>query len=227
MSDDDVPPPVRDAHKRPRRPQPTRGRLATSSPSAAMSANAAAAATPRRLDPRFDALFGRADARAFEQNYGFLREAQAKEEADRRFRIKCLKCIIRRCELEDAGEDLEEYDLSDCEQEVFGPDHQRELRELKLTPPQRLYGELEQLQRASQLYTAQSHDASVKDRRSRVKKELLRKEVTAVKAGAKAKPFFPKRAALKRAVLADTFERLNEKGGSAAVDRYLVRKRKK
>ncbi|CAC9442012.1 conserved hypothetical protein [Leishmania infantum JPCM5] len=220
---DDGPPPVHDAHKRPRRTTSSRG--AKSSTNTASSVTSAVA--QRRIDPRFDPMFGRADKRMFEQNYGFLREAEEKEEAERRFRIKCLRCVIRRCELEEAGEDLDEYDLSDYEQEVFGEDHQRELREMKLTPPQRLYAELEQLQRASQLYVSKTRDASVKDRRSSVKQELLRKEVVAVKAGRKARPYFPKRAEVKRAMTADTFSRLNDKGGKAAVDRYVIRKRKK
>ncbi|KAG5487536.1 hypothetical protein LSCM1_07493 [Leishmania martiniquensis] len=223
MHDDDGPPPARDAHKRPRRSAPPRG----ASGDVGKASSVTSTVVQRRVDPRFDPMFGRADARMFEQNYGFLREAEAKEEEERRFRIKCLKCIIRRCELEEAGEDLDEYDLSDHEQEVFGADHARELREMKLTPPQQLYAELEQLQRASQLYVSKTRDASIKERRSRVRKELLRKEVMAVKSGTKARPYFPKRAEVKRAVAADTFSRLNEKGGKAAVDRYIIRKRKR
>ncbi|KAL7698769.1 rRNA biogenesis protein RRP36 [Lotmaria passim] len=216
MSEDEGPPPVQDAHKKPRRP------LSHQSG----GVNNANAAT-KRVDPRFDPMLGRADTRHFEQNYKFLREEQEKEEAARRFRMKCLKCIIRRCELEEAGADLEEYDLSDYEQEVFGEDHQRELREMKRTPPQLLYRELEQLQRASQLYVTRTRDSSARDRHAKVKKELLKKEVQAVKAGTKSKPYFPKRAEVKKAMLADTFTHLNEKGGKAAVDRYLIRKRKK
>ncbi|KAG5507939.1 hypothetical protein JIQ42_07233 [Leishmania sp. Namibia] len=223
MSNDDGPPPAHDAHKRPRRSASSRG----ASGSIGTASSTKSAVAQRRVDPRFDPMFGRADKRMFDQNYGFLREAEEREEEERRFRIRCLKCIIRRCELEEAGEDLHEYDLSDYEQEVFGEDHQRELREMKLTPPQRLYAELEQLQRASQLYVSKTRDASVKERRSRVRTQLLRKEVAAVKSGAKARPYFPKRAAVKRAMTADTFSRLNEKGGKAAVDRYIIRKRKK
>lgn len=215
MSDDEGPPPVQDAHKKPKRAFAQRGGTNKKDVLA------------RRVDPRFDPMFGRADARHFEQNYKFLREEEEKEEVNRRFRIKCLKCIIRRCELEEAGEDLDEYDLSDYEQEVFGEDHQRELREMKLTPPQQLYRELEQLQRASQLYISRTRDNSAKDRHASVKKALLKKEVQAVKAGTKTKPYFPKRAEVKKAMLAETFTHLNEKGGKAAVDRYLIRKRKK
>ncbi|GET85708.1 hypothetical protein, conserved [Leishmania tarentolae] len=224
MNNDDGPPPAQDAHKRPRRT--TSSRAASSSSIGAASSSKSALAQ-RPVDPRFDPMFGRADKRMFEQNYGFLREAQEKEEAERRFRIKCLKCIIRRCELEEAGEDLDEYDLSDYEQEVFGEDHQRELREMKLTPPQQLYAELDQLQRASQLYISKTRDAAVKDRRSGVKAALLRKEVAAVKAGKKSKPYFPRRAEVRRAMRADTFSRLNDKGGKAAVDRYVIRKRQR
>ncbi|KAG5511694.1 hypothetical protein JKF63_07291 [Porcisia hertigi] len=223
MGNEDGPPPAHDAHKRPRRATQVRAASGANAPAASVKS----ARSKRRIDPRFDPMFGRADTRLFEQNYGFLRESEAKEEAERRFRIKCLKCVLRRCELEEAGEDLDEYDLSDYEQEVFGEDHQRELREMKLTPPQRLYTELEQLQRASQLYISKTRDASVKDRQSKVRKELLRKEVAAVKTGTKARPHFPKRAEVKRAIMADTFSRLNEKGGQGAVDRYVIRKRKK
>jgi hypothetical protein len=217
--DDDGPPPVHDAHKKPKRSFSQRG--------GGSVGYGKKDAVAQRVDPRFDPMFGRADPRHFEQNYKFLREAQEEEEVQRRFRIKCLKCIIRRCELEEAGEDLDEYDLSDFEQEVFGEDHQRELREMKLTPPSQLYKELEQLQRASQLYTARTRDISAKDRHASVKKSLLKKEVQAVKAGAKAKPYFPKRAEVKKAMLADTFTHLHNKGGKAAVDRYLIRKQQK
>nr|CCM36067.1 hypothetical protein, conserved [Leishmania guyanensis] len=223
MKKGDGPPPAHDAHRRPPRTASLYG--PTSSTGATAAAKSAVAQW--RIDPRFDPMFGRADKRAFEQHYGFLREAEAKEEEERRFRIKCLRCVIRRCELEEVGEDLDDYDLSDYEQEVFGEDHQRELREMKLTPPQRLYAELEQLQRASQLYVSKTRDASVKDRRSSVKKNLLRKEVAAVKAGIKARPYFPKRAEVKRATTADTFSRLHDRGGKAAVERYVIRKRKK
>ncbi|KPA75599.1 hypothetical protein ABB37_08474 [Leptomonas pyrrhocoris] len=217
MSDDDGPPPVHDAHRKPKHPLSKYSRGYGAKKDAVMT----------RVDPRFDSMFGRADARQFEQNYGFLREEAEREEVARRFRVKCLKCIIRRCELEQAGEDLDEYDLSDYEQEVFGEEHQRELREMKLTPPQQLYAELEKLQRESQLYIARTRDNAAKDRHSSVRKELLKKEVQAVKAGTKSKPYFPKRAAVKKAMLADNFTHLNEKGGKAAVDRYLIRKRKK
>lgn len=216
MSDDDGPPPVQDAHRRPRPKAAQRG-----------GGFGAKAVSGSRVDPRFDPMFGRADARHFEQNYKFLREEEEKEEVQRRFRMRCLKCVLRRCELEEAGEDLDEYDLSDYEQEVFGEDHQRELREMKLTPPQHLHTELEQLKRASQLYISRTRDNSAKDRHSSVKKELLKKEVQAVKAGTKSKPYFPKRAEVKKAMLADTFTHLNDKGGKNAVDRYLIRKRKK
>eukprot|EP00796_Vickermania_ingenoplastis_P009128 gene9129-6416_t len=209
MRDDDGPPPAKSARVRPRRAMP-RG-----SSKAGLG------------DPRFDTLHGRADTRAFEHNYKFLREQQEEEEQRRRFRIRCLKCIIRRLELEDAGEDLEEYDLSDTEREVFGEDHLSELAALKRTPPQHIYKELQQLQRESQLYVSQSKDSGVKSRQKSVRKEIIKKEVGAVKAGAKSKPFFPKRSELKRAVLSDTFDRLESVGGKAAVDKYLLSKKKK
>ncbi|KAK7202095.1 hypothetical protein NESM_000278200 [Novymonas esmeraldas] len=229
MSDDDdggAPPPAQDAHRRPRRGS-SHGSSAGPSSRVAAQQQQQQQQRPARVDPRFDSMFGRVDARRVEQNYAFLREAEAQEEVQRRLRIRCLKCVLRRSELEDAGEDLDEYDLSDYEREVFGEDHQRDLWQMKRTPPPHLYAELEQLQRASQLYTAKTRDATVKDRRSRVKQALMKKEVASVKAGVKAKPYFPKKAEVKRAVLADTFVRLNDKGGKAAVDRYVIRKRKK
>lgn len=39
--------------------------------------------------------------------------------------------------------------------------------------------------------------------------------------------FFPKRKELKKAVIADTFDKLQQSGGKAAVDRYVLRKEKR
>jgi len=84
-----------------------------------------------------------------------------------------------------------------------------------------------QLQREAQLYTAQTKNTVANSRQDRVKKEWMKKEVTAVKDGVKVRPHFPKRSELRRAVISDTFERLEESGGKIAVDRYLTRKVKR
>lgn len=204
---DDAPPPAKSARVRPaaRQVHSQRVRRVT-------------------LDPRFDPMFGRADPKVFEANYKFLRDQQHEEETQRRFRMRCLKCLIRRHELEEAGEDLDEYDLTDEERETFGPDHQQELAALKLTPPERIYAELEQLQRACQLHVSRTKNAVADSRHEHVKKEIMRKELQSVKDGTKSKPFYPKRSVVKRAVLADTFDKLEAKGGKAAVDRYVARK---
>lgn len=178
-------------------------------------------------DPRFDPLHGPADRRHFEQHYKFLLEQQAQEEVERKFRVRRLKCFLRRVELEASGEPLEEYDLSDTERDVFGPDHLDELRDLKQTPPRLIYKELEELQRESQLYVSRMKDASAKSRKSGVRKELMKREVEAVKEGKKSRPFFPKRSAVKKAILSDTFDRLEQVGGRDAVDKYLRSKKKK
>lgn len=201
----------------------------------------------RPVDPRFDPMFGAStDIKSFEKNYKFLLEQQDAEEEARRFRIKCLKCVLRRHEIEQARlearrqeegskkkakrtaeDEDEDEDLSDYEREVFGEDHAQDLRVMKLTPPQHLYRELEQLQRDSQLYVSRRKNTAAVSRKDQVRKALMKKEVSAVKEGAKARPYFPKRSVVKRAVLSDRFEQLEEKGGKGAVDRYLARKTKK
>lgn len=209
MSDDDGPPPARSARQRPK------------------TQRVAPSARPALGDPRFDPLHGPASQRTFEQNYKFLFEQQEKEEEARRFRIRCLKCIRRRLELEEAGSDLEEYDLSDTEQEVFGEEHQAELMRLRRTPLPHVLRELQQLQRESQLYVSKMKNAKAKTRQGNVRKEMIKKEVEAVKKGAKSKPFFPRRGDIKKAVLSDTFDRLETTGGKHAVDKYLLSKKRK
>ncbi|EPY40973.1 hypothetical protein AGDE_02952 [Angomonas deanei] len=158
---------------------------------------------------------------------------QEEEEVERKWRIRRLKCIIRRIELEKAVKDGElgeeefgEYDLSDVEEELF-EGHRDELIQLKRTPPAEVFRELETLQRASQLYLSQSKGNAVLSRKDNVRKEMLKKEVKLVKEGAKQKPFFPKRSAVKRALIEDTYEHLDKTGGKQAVDRYLARKTKR
>ncbi|EPY33298.1 hypothetical protein STCU_02330 [Strigomonas culicis] len=176
-------------------------------------------------------MYGPVDTKQFEANYKFLREEQEEEEKRRRFRMACLRAMVRRIELEDAvykGEldaaEFEEYDLSDNERDIFGKDHMDELAELKRTPPQFIYTELEQLQRQSLLHQSRSKGGAVLSRKDKVKKELMKKEVQQVKEGVKQKPFFPKRSAVKRALIADTYDRVEAKGGKGAVEKYLNRK---
>lgn len=212
MGNDDGPPPAQSARVKPRRPA---------------QFNSGASKKRAVGDPRFDSLFGKADAKHFEQHYKFLREQQEEEESKRKFRIRCLKCVLRRCALEESNEPLEEYDLSDTEREVFGEDHRSELLLLKRTPPAAISAELAALQRTSQVYVSQVKDAAVNQRKQKVKNSLMKRETDAVKEGTKQKAFFPKRKDVKRAVLNDTFDRLKETGGKAAVDKYLIGKSKR
>ncbi|KEG14295.1 hypothetical protein DQ04_00531000 [Trypanosoma grayi] len=179
------------------------------------------------VDPRFSDLYGTVDQKQFEEHYKFLREQQDDEETRRRHRMRCLKCIIKRGELEASGADLEEYDLSETEREVFGDDQQDELAALKLIPLEVVQAELQQLQRESQLYVTRTKGRQVQARRDSLRREIIKREAVAVRQGKKQRPFIPKRAQLKREVLADTFERLERKGGKGAVDRYVERKSKR
>lgn len=215
--DDDGPPPAKSAHVKPKGKSGSSSSLHNSNKSQKAAIG----------DPRFDPIYGPADTRHFEQHYKFLIEQQAEEEERRKFRIRCLRCVLRRIRLEDAGEDLEEYDLSDTEREVFGEEHLSDLAQLKRTPTKQIVEELEKLQRESQVYISQVKDKSAKSRRSNVRTSLIKKEVEAVKQGVKSKPYFPKRSEVKRAVLSDTFDRLEGVGGKAAVDKYLLSKKKK
>lgn len=178
-------------------------------------------------DPRFDPLYGAVNKQSFEKNYTFLREEQAKEEEQRRFRMKCLKCFLRRVELEKSGENLADYDLSDTENEVFGEEHRKELAVLKRSPPNIIYEELHQLQRESQIYVSQTKDGQVHDRKHKIYTNRMKEEVKAVREGKKSKAFFPKRKEVKQMILSDTFDRLEKAGGKAAVGKYLVEKQKR
>lgn len=206
FGDDDGPPPARSARVRPTRQsdEPSKRR--------------------ERMDPRFDPMFGEPNRAFVESHYKFVQEREEEEERERRFRIRCLKCVLRRFELEEAGADTTEYDFTDDEEQVFGDDHREDLALLKLTPTPHIRRELEELKRASQLYTARHKDKAANRRRSEVKKNIMKKEVKAVRDGVKSKPYFPKRRELKKAELADTYDRLEEKGGQAAVNRYVARK---
>ncbi|CCW64807.1 unnamed protein product [Phytomonas sp. EM1] len=217
-NDDDGPPPARSAHRKPARRNHSMRSEGCSLPSLKRH---------QPIDPRFDQMFGRADLRQFENNYKFLHEQFEEEEARRQHRIRCLKCILRRIALEDAGENLAEYDLSDDEREIFGEDHLQELTLLKLTPPERIHAELDKLKRESQLYKSKTKGNAAASRKAQVKKEMMSKEVRAVKANEKARPYFPKRSVIKKAVYADRFESLEQKGGKHAVERYLARKSKR
>ncbi|CCW67526.1 unnamed protein product [Phytomonas sp. Hart1] len=216
--DNDAPPPARSAHSK-----PSRRNSSTQLGSHALP-------TPQRhrpIDPRFDPMFGNADLSQFKNNYKFLQEQIEEEETRRQHRIRCLKCILRRFTLEDAGEDLAEYDLSEDERMIFGEDQLQELNHLKLTPSERIHAELDKLKRESQLYKSKTKGNAAVSRKAQIKKGLMRKEVQAVKMGTKLKPYFPKRSVVKKAIHADTFESLEQKGGKHAVERYLARKSKK
>ncbi|RNF07182.1 hypothetical protein TraAM80_03554 [Trypanosoma rangeli] len=178
----------------------------------------------KAVDPRFSDLYGTVDQKQFESHYKFLREQQEEEETRRRHRMRCLKCIVRRGELEASGANLEEYDLSENEREVFGEDHLDELLAMKLRPLPDLQMELQGLQRESQRHVSRMKGRQVQSRRDNLRKEIIKREAVAVKEGKKQRPFIPKRAQLKREILADTFERLERKGGKRAVDKYVERK---
>lgn len=216
MSDDDAPPPAKSARERPKQHG---------------SRLLAPVARPRHIDPRFDPMYGPVDTKLFETNYKFLREQEEEEEKRRRHRMACLRAMVRRIELEDAvykGEldaaEFEDYDLSDNERDIFGPERMDELAELKHTPPKFIYEELEKLQRQSLLYQSRTKGGAVLSRKDKVRKDLMKKEVQQVKDGVKQKPFFPKRNAVKRALIADTYDRVEAKGGKGAVEKYLNRK---
>ena len=187
----------------------------------------------RPVDPRFDPLFGSIGAAQLNQ-YKFIEEQQAEEQVARRRRMKQLKCILRRFALEEAEENLEEYDLSDVEREQFceGIDASdekgisaalRELRRLKLTHPQHIREELSRLQAEENKYRS-----IVGGRRSisvkRAAKDHIKAEIRTVKEGKKAKPFFLKRKALKSKVLELRFDALEGSGGKLKVDKYLEKK---
>ncbi|ORC85383.1 uncharacterized protein TM35_000351270 [Trypanosoma theileri] len=176
------------------------------------------------IDPRFSDLYGTADEQQFEQHYKFLREQQEEEQRRRRHRIRCLKCLIRRGELEESGADLAEYDLSENEREVFGEDHLDELADMRLQPLATLQAELQQLQRESQLHVSREKGRQARSAAVAVKREVVTREAAAVRAGVKRRAFVPRRSELRRAVLADKFERLEQRGGKAAVDKYVERK---
>lgn len=214
MNQYEGPPPAKSARIKPKK----RALLVAGAPSASKSSVG---------DPRFDPIYGPVDKQLFERNYKFLRVEQVKEEQERRGRIKRLKCFLRRVELEKSGENLDEYDLSDTENEVFGEEHRMELSVLRRTSPIEIYKELSKLQRESQIYISQTKDSEVHDRRKKLETTRVKEEVKAVKEGKKSKPFFPKRREIKQQILSDTFERLEKAGGKAAIEKYVVRKQKR
>nr|CCC92901.1 conserved hypothetical protein [Trypanosoma congolense IL3000] len=176
---------------------------------------------PRSVDPRFDDLYGAVDHKQFEDNYKFLREQEEEEERQRRHRIKCLKTAVRRHMKEDLGVDDEEE-----EQDEFSMKHHEEIEALMFRRLPDVKAELKQLQHESQVYVSKVKGRQVQTRRDAVRKEVIKREVAAVRSGKKLRPFIPKRSQLKREVLAEAFEKLEKKGGKGAVDKYLERKAK-
>lgn len=149
--------------------------------------------------------------------------------------------MLRRFAVEEnllSGEEDEEFDLSEQEREVFldGIDEEdatsvqqalRELALLKRTPKAAIQEELQQLKRETTLYLSQVGERKAKSRVAEVKKAAMKAEVKAVKEGKKQKPYFMKRKEVKERIAADTFEKLEQRGGKLMVDKYLERKQKK
>lgn len=155
-------------------------------------------------------------------------------------RIKRLHMITRRHHLEkvaaDAGEDIgDEFNLTEDEQEVFlegvadgdamaRSAALRELSQLRRTPIERIEEELVQLKRQVSLYRSNVGDAKAKDRANIVKKKIMKEEVESVKKGDKKAPYFLKKNELRKRVMEDRFDELNQRGGKLAVDKYVGRK---
>jgi hypothetical protein len=218
-------------------------RSARKKPTAAASSAAVALAAPRRhraVDPRFDPMYGSMDKRQFNNNYKFLEDQREVEQTSRLARIKRLHMIVRRHKLEaaaaESGADLgEEFNLTEDEEEVFleGIDAEdaaarnaalRELATLRRTPVETIEQEVVQLKRQSSLYRSNVGDVKAKDRANLVKKRIMKEEVASVKKGEKQSPYFLKKSELKKRVMENRFDELNERGGKLAVDKYVGRK---
>ncbi|RHW70087.1 hypothetical protein DPX39_090045600 [Trypanosoma brucei equiperdum] len=205
-NDPDGPPPERSARVRPRR-----------------QSGVPAVRPHRFVDPRFSDLYGAVDRKQFEDNYKFLREQEEEEQSRRKHCIQCLKYALRRHEREEVGQDEE----SEEEEDRFEEENRDEINRLMLRPPSDLKAELQQLKRESQLYISRTKDREVRARRQAVRKGIIKREAAAVRDGKKQRAFIPKRSQLKREVLAETFDKLEKKGGKGAVDKYVERKTKK
>ncbi|CUE72829.1 Hypothetical protein, putative [Bodo saltans] len=215
-------------------------RSARKKPTSASSDTLAAPRRHRAVDPRFDPMYGSMDKKQFNNNYKFLEDQREIEQTTRLARIKRLHMIVRRHRLEaaaaESGEDLgEEFNLTEDEQEVFleGIDERdaiartaalRELATLRRTPVSQIEDEVAQLKRQSSLYRSNVGDVKAKDRANLVKKRIMKEEVASVKKGEKQSPYFLKKSELKKRVMENRFDELNERGGKLAVDKYVGRK---
>ena len=231
MADDDRPI-ERSARKRP-----------TAHPAIASSSSASTKKS-KTIDPRFHSAYGSFQAQHYDHRYQFLTEQREQEQQVRYKRIKRLHTMLRRFAVEEhnhqeeGGEDDEAYDLSETEREVFldGIDEEdttsvqaalRELAILKRTPKAAIQEELQQLKRETTLYRSQVGEQKAKSRVAEVRKAAMKAEVKAVKDGTKQKPYFMKRKDVKEKIAADTFDKLDQRGGKLMVDKYLERKQKR
>lgn len=226
-ANDDDRPVERSARKRP--------------PSHLQGAGLALPSKPKTIDPRFHSAYGSFQPQHYDQQYKFLQSQREEEQIARYKRIKRLHSMLRRFAVEEnllSGEEDEEFDLSEQEREVFldGIDEEdatsvqqalRELALLKRTPKAAIQEELQQLKRETTLYLSQVGERKAKSRVAEVKKAAMKAEVKAVKEGKKQKPYFMKRKEVKERIAADTFEKLEQRGGKLMVDKYLERKQKK
>nr|CCC50523.1 conserved hypothetical protein [Trypanosoma vivax Y486] len=205
MSDahSDGPPPERSAREKPRR-----------------WGNVPMVRHRRSIDPRFSDFYGTVDRKQFENNYKFLREWEAAEEVQRRERIHLLKRAVHRYEREERGssDECTEDDEDGVEDEVAA---------LMLRPLDDLRRELRELERELQVHVSRVKGRQAQSRRDALRKQIIKREAAAVRDGKKQRAFIPKRSQLKRELLSETFERLERKGGMAAVDKYVERKAKK
>lgn len=213
-------------------------RSAHQKPKKKFSADVVVQKPKKSVDPRFDPMYGSFNKQHFEQHYKFLEERREGEHVQHMRRIRQLNAIIRRHALEEAGEDIADYDLSETEREMFCdgiPEDDseaqrqamRECSRLKKLPINMIEEEKERLQREVTVFKSQQGEKKTMKRINEVKKETMKKELKAVKEGEKKNPYFLKRGELKKKVAESTFEHLEGRGGKLLVDKYIERKRKR
>ena len=137
-------------------------------------------------------------------------------------------------EQRDEGYDLAELEeivggLSDDENDAWGDDADamHQLEELRHLPEHMVRHELEGLKRQSTIFKSKTSNSRALSQKSSVKKDLLKAEIQAVRAGKKSKVFVPKRTELKKRVLEKTYESLQARGGQQMVSTFLERKAKR
>lgn len=101
------------------------------------------------------------------------------------------------------------------------------MEELRHEPYDTLQQMLLDLKHHSTLFKSKTANARALTQQSSVKRELMKKELRAVKDGKKSKVFIPKRKEVKSKILEKTYESLAERGGQQMVSTYLERKAKR